>query len=194
METLQLDLNKRYTYADYLTWEDDKRRELIDGKVFEYKYGNPPIHQNVLGRLMYLLGDVVKKHNYAMYTYLDVRFPEAIEQTNDNQIFSVLQPDLFIVKDKSRLQEQGLLGAPDFIIEVIADETVNRDLFDKFDFYDRHKIPEYWIVHPEKKTVMPFVFNKKKGYLCGTKVYESNSRVKVNVLEDMYIDLADVFE
>ncbi len=193
MKTMQLDLNKRYSFADYSTW-DNKRRELIDGKVFEYQYGNPPIHQRALGNIMMQLNDIVKKHNYIMFTYLDVRFPDRPEQVNDNQIFSVVQPDIFIVKDKTRVQQNGLLGVPDFVLEIIAPETVDRDLFEKFDFYDRHKVPEYWIVHPEKKTVMTFVFNKKKGYFYGQGVFENNTKAKVNIFEDFYIDLGEVFE
>ena len=60
METLQLDLTKRYTFADYRTW-DNKRREIIDGKVYEYQFGNPPIHQNVLSGVMQQFYQFVKK-------------------------------------------------------------------------------------------------------------------------------------
>jgi len=71
---------------------------------------------------------------------------------------------------------------------------INRDLFEKFDFYTKHKVPEYWIIHPDKKTLLTFMFNNKKGYFFGQGVFEQNAKVKVNIFDDLEIDLSQVFE
>ena len=52
---LLLDLKKRYTYADYLKWADDKVRELIDGFIKIMSPAAKPIHQEINASLIYEL-------------------------------------------------------------------------------------------------------------------------------------------
>jgi hypothetical protein len=48
---LTLDMTRRYTYADYLTWIDDKRRELIDGFIKMMSPTPALSHSRVEGRI-----------------------------------------------------------------------------------------------------------------------------------------------
>ena len=114
---LILDLNKRYTYADYLTWADDKVRELVDGFIKMMSPKPRPFHQvislSIGAELMYLL----KKHKgkCKVYPEIDVRFPKNGEK-EDSKIYTVVSPDISVVCDPSKIDEKGCLGAPDLIV------------------------------------------------------------------------------
>jgi len=192
METLQLDLNKRYTYADYLTWFDDKRRELIDGFIKLLSPAPLTLHQLVSGELFYLLKHYLKHKKCIVFDApFDVRLPQNGENTNE-MIFTVVQPDLCVVCDTSKIDRRGCLGAPDFIIEILS-ENSKHDVKTKFELYERHGVREYWIVHPEERTVNVFVLDANGKYQFAG-IYAEDAKVKVNIFDDLYIDLAEVFE
>jgi len=195
MDALNLDMNKIYTYADYLTWTDDVRRELIQGSIFEFPGGNPTKHQRVLGCFIMEFSDYCKKFNIDFYNYLDVRFPEDKSITSDNLIYTVVQPDFIIVKDKEKLlDDRGCLGRPDFIIEVIAKETCKRDIQVKFKLYENYGVSEYWIVSPNDENVSVFLLDENCKYkLVG--MYAEDDKIPVNIFNgDLKIDLTEIFE
>ena len=121
MESLVLDLNKRYSYADYLTWIDDLRRELIDG--FIKLFPAPRMaHAKVSFNITWHLGAILKKNKgncEVFYAPFDVRFPKDGETEND-KIYTVVQPDICVVCDPSKLDEAGCCGAPDMIVEIFS--------------------------------------------------------------------------
>lgn len=194
METLQLDLNKRYTYADYLTWMDDKRRELIDGFVKLMTPAPAKRHQTISSNLHIILGVYLKKKKRCkiFHAPFDVRLPENGEKEG-NKIYTVVQPDICIICDPAKLDERGCLGAPDMIIEILSKHNSKHDVKTKYQLYERHKVQEYWIIHPYEQTVQVFLLNNEGKYqLAG--MYAEDEKVKVNVLKDLYVDLAEVFE
>lgn len=192
MQTLDLDLNKRYSYADYLTWLDDKRRELFNGFIKLISPAPLRKHQiistNLLGEIHYFL----KKKKCEIYSApFDVRFPKknAIENKN---IHTVLQPDISIICDLKKLDRRGCLGAPDMIIEIVSGDNPKRDVEHKFNIYQEHGVREYWTVFPEARTVNVFLLNDKNKYsLKGA--YAENGKVKVNIFDDLHIELEDIF-
>ena len=195
MEALNLDMNKRYSYADYYLWNDEVRRELIDGKIFEFPCGNPTKHQQVLGRFIVQFSEYCKKHNVECYNYVDVRFPMDINKTADNQIYTVVQPDFIVVKNKEKfLDERSCLGSPDLIIEVVAEETCKRDIHIKYELYQEYGVQEYWIVNPNDKYVNVFLLDENGKYqLIG--MYAEDDKIPVNIFNgDFDVDLTEVFE
>ena len=193
METLQLDLNKRYTYADYLTWFDDVRRELIGGFVKLMSPSALRIHQKISVRLTYYLEQYFRKKSCELYhAPSDVRFVKNGEK-DPKEIDTVVQPDLFVVCDLSKLDKYGCLGSPDFIIEIVSKGNSKHDVKTKYNLYESHGVREYWIVYPEEQTVHTFVLNKTGKYESAG-MYAEDDKVKVNIFDDLYIDLAEVFE
>jgi Uma2 family endonuclease len=192
---LSLDLNKRYTYADYLTWLDDKRRELIDGFIKMMSPAPRRIHAKVSSNIAGYLWTVLRKNRGKCEVYsapFDVRFPKNGETSYD-KIYTVVQPDICIVCDLSKLDERGCCGAPDMIIEILSPSTSKKDLNDKFALYEEHGVKEYWIVHPNDKAVNVFLLQENGKYDDGA-LYELEGKVPVHIFDNYLIDLDDIFE
>lgn len=153
----QLDLKKSYSYADYLTWQFDEMVELIKGKIFKMSPGPNRYHQEVSGNLYIQIRQLLQNSQCKAYhAPFDVRLPLPEHRQTPEQIDTVVQPDICIVCDLDKLDNQGCNGAPDWIIEILSPATSNRDLTEKFDIYQSSGVKEYWIVHPTDATVIPY--------------------------------------
>ncbi len=191
---LQLDLTKRYTFADYVTWIDDVRRELIDGFIKMMSPAPNTIHQRVLRRLSKPIDNFLyHKKCELFFSPFDVRLPKNGEK-NGNQIYTVVQPDICVVCDSTKIDERGCLGAPDLIIEIVSPKNTKHDTETKFDLYQKHGVREYWIVFPYESTINVFLLNDKGKYEI-VRMYTEDSKVPVNIFNcELEIDLTEVFE
>jgi Uma2 family endonuclease len=191
MNTISLDLSKRYSYADYLTWVDDKRRELIDGFV---KMMSAPklVHQKISVKLTARLFNYIEKYkgNCEVCHNIDVRLPVNGEKEN-GRIYDILQPDISVICDKSKLDENGCVGAPDMVIEIQSRSTANYDLTKKFKLYERAGVKEYWIVYPKTSEVDVFLLQDNGKY--GEKTKYKEGKIAVSILDGCFIDLDDIF-
>ncbi len=130
---LDLDESKQYTYADYLSWLDNVRRELLDGFIFVMSAPRT-IHAQLTGWLFALSRVFVKKRKGKCQVFVapfDVRLPKHGE-TADNKIDTIVQPDVCVVCDPSKIEERGCLGAPDMIAEILSKSSAKTDLTLKF--------------------------------------------------------------
>jgi len=126
-------------------------------------------------------------------THVDVRFPKDQISKDDQQVYTVLQPDLYIVCDLSKLDDRGCLGAPDMIIEIVSPKNSKRDVRDKFDIYQEHGVREYWIVNPSDENVSVFILNDT-GKFQFVGMYAGDDKIPVNIFNgDLQIDLTEVF-
>ena len=185
-----LDLEKTYTYADYLQWRVEEQLELIKGKIFKMSPAPKRVHQKISRNIFKELSrhnDFVNCELY--YAPFDVRLPT--KGLEDQDIYTVVQPDICIICDKSKLDERGCLGAPDLVIEIISPATAKKDLQDKFALYQEHGILEYWIVHTEEKIVDVFYLENGKYLL--DKMYVQDDTVHSQALPGMKVDLTEVF-
>ena len=186
----QLDLNKRYSYAEYLTWQFQERLELIKGKIFKMSPAPARRHQEVSAKLFYYLMDYLKDQSCDIYTApFDVRFPKS---QGDENTFTVVQPDICIICDKNKLDDRGCVGAPDMIIEILSPATSAKDATVKFDLYEEQGVKEYWMVSPGENLLDVFLLDENGKYRW-MKKYTENDKVKVNIFDDLYIDMAEVF-
>jgi Uma2 family endonuclease len=194
MDTSNLDLNKRYTYADYLTWMDDVRRELFDGFIKLMTPAPSRRHQDISTNFMRILSVFLYKKECKLYhAPSDVRFPKDKNSRDDQQVYTVLQPDLFVVCDLSKLDDRGCLGAPDFVIEIISPKNSKRDTRDKFDIYQEHGVREYWIVNPSDENVTVFLLDEK-GKFQFVSIYAEDDKIPVNIFNgELKVDLTEVF-
>ena len=192
--TLNIDESKRYTYADYLTWLDDQRRELIDGFIHLMSAPNE-LHARVSVNWSFWTTTFVRKHNVKCRIYLapfDVRLP-INNETADDRIYDVVQPDICVICDLSKIDEKGCIGAPDLIVEVLSPSTLKYDWNYKFNLYERAGVREYWIVDPKPKKVNIFLLQPDGKYDLGT-IYECNQKAPVHIFEGLEIDLNELFE
>jgi len=183
--------NNRYTYAEYLEWSEDERWELLDG--IAYNIAAPSRrHQEISGELFYQIRSYLTEKPCKIYSApFDVRFSEPEEE--DGQIRNVVQPDLTVVCDESKLDDKGCLGAPDLIIEVISPTSISLDYVKKLALYEKYKVKEYWIVHPIDNTVMVFILGEDHQY-GKPGIYTEDSQLKSRVFADITINLRQVFE
>ncbi len=185
----QLDLNKSYTYAEYLTWRFDEMVELIKGKLFKMSPAPTDKHQVVSGSLHRDIASFLKKKQCRVFhAPYDVRLKRSL---NDNEITTVVQPDLCIICDQSIRDERGCNGDPDLIIEILSPSTSKKDVINKFEIYEESGVKEYWIVDPINELVDVLVLKDNKYQLV--KKYVNDDKVPMNIFPGFEIDLVDIF-
>jgi len=188
----KLSENELFTYADYLTWPDGERWELIDGEAYMMSPAPSRKHQELSIEFCRQIANFLKGKPCRVYDApFDVRLPQYADQPDD-EIETVVQPDIVVVCDRSKLDDKGCKGAPDLVIEILSPSTSKMDLQDKFILYQRVGVKEYWLVHPSDKTVMVFRLNDHGEY-GRADMYASDDKVSVPLLGELIIDLKDVF-
>lgn len=159
----QLDLNKKYSYADYLSWLFQEKLELFRGTISKMSPAPSRYHQQVSVQLTLLLGNSFKNSNRNLYVApFDVRLLDKKKSTLDSEIFTVVQPDLCIICDENKLDDKGCIGSPDLIIEILSPGNSKKEMKYKFDLYQEAGVLEYWIVNPENKSVFVYILKDEK--------------------------------
>jgi len=181
-----------YTYEDYLNWPNDERWELINGIAYDMAPAPSRTHQKISRELLTIFNTFLSGKKCEVYNApFDVRLPESNE--SDNEIITVVQPDILVVCDKSKLDDKGCRGVPDLIIEILSPSTIHKDMREKFFLYERVKVKEYWIVHPEDKTVMVFMLEQDAKYRKPD-IYFDEDKIRVGILDGFEVDLKSVFK
>ncbi len=189
----QLDLSKQYTYADYLVWQLSERIEILKGYIQKMAAPNP-LHQEVSGELFNLLKNHLKTNKKTCKVYhapFDVRLIKNSERKTDKEIYTVVQPDLCVICDLSKIDKRGCLGSPDFIIEIISPSNSKTDLKDKFELYAENQVPEYWIVFPSDRVIEQFILENDRYRL--ENVYSQADQAVPALFPDLTIDMTEVF-
>ena len=181
----------RYSYADYKTWPEDFRCEIIDGVIYEMSPSPTFKHQNIVGSIFVSFSIFLKgKPCIPILSPIDVRFSH-IEETPDDVVYNTDQPDVVVICDKRKIREKYCEGTPDIAVEVLSPSTGFKDQTQKLELYEKHGVREYWVVNPEAKYIMIYHHNgrdfDKPEYLKGGDVI--NSRV----LEGFAVPLNDLF-
>ncbi len=185
--------NERYTYAEYLAWDDGKRWELIDGHATCMSPAPGRRHQDLSGALFHLLYSWLSGKPCRVYAApFDVRFVEAQDTAADDYIDTVVQPDIVVVCDSIKLDDRGCKGSPDLIIEILSPSTARMDMTVKFELYQRYGVREYWIVHPNDQTILVFKLLESGLYGVPDR-YCAEDTIPVPLLGDLRIDLTRVF-
>jgi Uma2 family endonuclease len=193
MEALVLDLNKRYTYADYLTWADDVRRELIDGFI-NMMAGTNRFHGKVSNNITWYLESMVRQYKGGCEVYsapIDVLLPKNGE-TDGNKIYDVVQPDIFVVCGGWKGGENAFLGAPDMVVEILSSSNRKKDLIKKFHLYEKSGVHEYWIADPKVKTLTVYIMQEDVEFDDG-EAYQCGEKVPVHIFNGHLIDMNDIF-
>ncbi len=182
---------ERYTFADVLAWPDNERAELIDGEVVLMAPAPSRVHQGISMELSRQFANYLEgKKCKAYHAPFDVRLFEQDKDTPED-VDTVVEPDLVVICDPSKLDDRGCKGAPDMVVEILSPSTQRHDRLVKLGLYQRAGVREYWIVSPEEQTVQ--VFLHKDGSLLPHEVYDRQGVAKVNVLDGCFIELSKVF-
>lgn len=190
-----LDLNATYSYADYLQWKFSERVELIKGRIFKMSPAPSVKHQRVSGIVYGTLYTYLKgKTCRAFHAPFDVRLYDSRKAKKGyKNVFTVVQPDICLICDPKKLDEQGCNGAPDWIIEILSPGTAKRDLIDKYKLYEENAVKEYWIAYPHEHHIVQYVLEDNGKYGAPT-YYTEREIAKPALFPDVDMDLAEIFE
>ena len=184
MEPLQKE--KYYTYSDYVKWDDETRCELIGGEVYMMSPAPTRFHQKIIGKLFWQLENHLQGKPCEVYlSPFDVRLNAAEEDD------TVVQPDLLIICDKSKLTDAGCDGAPDMVVEILSPSTAHKDRLLKFRSYQKYGVREYWIIDPVSTTLQACILTNGK---YETNIYDANETAPVFILDGCGVDLKKVFD
>ncbi len=185
----QLDPNGTYTYADYLLWQFSERVELLRGKIYQMSAPSRR-HQDISGKLHYALMTALLKSPCKVYVApFDVRFRRI---RSDKEVTNVVQPDLCVICDLSKLDDRGCNGAPDLIIEILSPGNSRTEMKDKFELYQEAGVLEYWIANPSEKMIQVFRLNEQ-GYYNGLPPVVEGDMLSTPIVPNLEVDVTAVF-
>ncbi|ATG91890.1 Uma2 family endonuclease [Methylomonas koyamae] len=193
-ELSQLDMNGTYSYADYLTWQLQETVELFKGKIMAMSPAPNVKHQRVALKLLRPIDQYFMHKSCEVFIApFDVKLYDRRKSLlGDREVFSVVQPDLCVICDKSKLTEQGCDGSPDWIIEVLSLGNSKKELRLKFQLYQESAVTEYWIVHPYEQTLYQFVLDQQEKYQLHA-MHPGDEIATPYLFPDLQIDLNEVF-
>ena len=188
----QLDPTKKYTYADYLTWQFQERVELIFGKISRMSLAPKTYHQTLSKELLYRIRKHLEGKKCKVFTApFDVCLPieaDIPEYKTEN----IVQPDICVVCDLKKLDERGCHGAPDLIIEIVSKSSVKKDLHEKYDLYEQAGVKEYWVVHPNDISMSVYLLNSSRKYEF-QKPYTLGDTLHCTVLPGLDINVEETY-
>ena len=184
----QLNLDKLYTYADYLSWKFQERVELIKGNVFKMAAPSSR-HQLLSMSLSGLFYNFFENKPCKVFAApFDVRLPIP----KGDKIDTVVQPDLCVICDKNKIDKRGAIGAPDLVIEILSPNNSKRDLYDKLNLYEEAKIKEYWIARPYDKSITIYILDKEDKYM-GLKPFTEDDTIQSTIFKGLQFELKAIF-
>jgi Uma2 family endonuclease len=185
----QLDPNGTYTYADYLLWQFTERVELLRGKIRQM--AAPSVkHQRISIHFSRLLANALWQTSCQVFAApFDVRLSR---MRNDKEVKTVVQPDLCVICDLSKLDDRGCNGAPDLIIEILSPGNSRTEMKDKFELYQEAGVLEYWIANPTEKMIQVFQINEQ-GRFIGLPPVVEGDLLTTPVIPNLEVNVTEVF-
>ena len=190
---------RHFTYADYLKWPEDVRAEIIYGVAYMMA---PPLtnHQRISMRLSKRFAQFLEGKTCEVFA---APFGVRLFPKQDNSDDTVVEPDLVVICDSSKIDEQGCNGAPDLVIEILSPSTRRKDISIKLELYLKAKVREYWVVSPDNMEITVYVLENDR---YSVKLYGLNDPephdehyvvvpdiVPVSVLPGLEIDTKEIF-
>jgi Uma2 family endonuclease len=110
----------------------------------------------------------------------------------NNKVYTVLQPDICVICDETKLDKRGCIGAPDIVVEVLSPGNNTKELKNKFAIYEEYGVLEYWIVHPERRNFLKYVLNEE-GVFIAAEPYEEGTEFVSDILPGFRLNVDEVF-
>lgn len=184
----QLDFSKNYAISDYVTWKFDTLVELIKGKIVLMSPSPRSNHQAVAHNLISELDIIFRKQickvffaPFDVYLFGD----EADKNT-------VVDPDICIICDRTKIKEKGCVGVPDLVVEILSLSTMKKDLNEKFNLYEEAGVKIYWVVHPTDKQVSVYKLNNTGKYDL-IDHFSGSDQVPLLLWDDKTISCEEIF-
>lgn len=185
------DSSLTYTYADYLKWQFEERLELFRGKIFKLSAPNTR-HQTISGELFLSMGLALRRQPCKIFAApFDVRLPVQ-NKKKDHEVTTVVQPDLCIICDESKLDARGCCGAPDLVVEILSPGNTEKEVKRKRELYEEAGVQEYWIVYPAEENIAVLALNNEDRFE-GAKLYTTNDTIYSSAVPGLVVHLKDIF-
>ncbi len=177
---------KVWTYKDYLRLTDDKRYELINGRLYEMPAPGFE-HQDILKLLLYTLTEEVEKKRHSG-KILPAPFDVILSDT------VVVQPDIVFISNENlkNIKQGRLFGSPDLAVEIVSPSSYARDRYEKFVLYEKCGVKEYWIVLPGEKVIEVWCLKDGKYVLHSVAV--EKGEVESCVLKGLKVEVESVLK
>lgn len=189
----QLDFSKKYSYADYLTWKFTERLELIKGKIFKMSPAPNVLHQTVVTQIHGRIYNALSNKPCKLFSApFDVRLHDSKKSKNNEDVYTVVQPDLCVICDPNKLDEHGAIAAPELVIEILSPGNSKKEMKFKYDLYEEAGVLEYWIVDPSYKTVLVFLL--ENGKFVGQHPLIDEDKMVSKLFPELDFLVGDVFE
>lgn len=184
-----LDPYGSYTYRDYLSWRFAERVEIILGKIFPMSPAPQTQHQHCLMSL----ASRFFNHFHGTCHVFPAPFDVILTHDGDyDKAQTIIQPDITVVCEGSKLKQRGCFGAPDLVVEIISPSTVKRDLHEKMSLYEEFGVREYWIVHPRDRTLVIHSPGQDGRYVP-SRMMTSGDIVRSRIFPELEIEAGIVF-
>jgi Uma2 family endonuclease len=191
MRLADLDLSGDYSYADYLKWTFEERVELIKGKLFRMSPAPNRMHQKLSLEIARELSFYLKGKICEVYTApFDVRLPRKLK--DDQDIITVVQPDICVICDPAKLDDKGCLGAPDIVVEILSPGNNRKEMRNKFEVYRESGVKEYWVVFPGEKVFLQYTLSENGQYIESLPLNPGDT-VTTPILPGFALDLDELF-
>jgi Uma2 family endonuclease len=182
-----------YTYAEYASWPDEERWELIGGVAWNMSPAPERRHQALVWELAGQIRARLGETGCSGFTAPFDVFPYAGPGDDLASADTVVQPDIAVVCDSEKLAERGCVGPPDLVIEVLSPTTMSKDLGEKRALYDNSGVAEYWVVSPVDETVLVFDRQGHSGFNPAPRIVATPERLRSSALPALCIDLRALF-
>lgn len=186
-----IDYDREYTYGDYLKFEFDEMVELIRGKIFRMSPAPRIKHQVVNRNLIVSFFRLFKNHKSCDFFHAPTDVVLPIENKKRKDSKTVVQPDLFVICDKSIIEDKAVFGVPNLIIEIIGGKYIKKDTQIKFDLYEEAGVGEYWIVFADQQFVEVYILENGKYVWKGR--YSEGDDIPVKTLPGLIVNTDEVF-
>ncbi|MFY7909825.1 MAG: Uma2 family endonuclease [Emticicia sp.] len=182
----QLDLTKAYTFKDYLSWKFHERVELLRGYVAKMSPAPTSTHQIISGNLHFNLAYFLRKKPCRVIAApFDVYLP-SIKGEGE----TVVQPDLCVICDASKIKKQGCVGSPDLVIEILSLGNSRKEMTQKFQIYEQAGVKEYWVVYPYEQVIHQYILEGNTFQALPI----AEKTIKSQLLQGFEVDMDTIFD
>ena len=121
----------------------------------------------------------------------DVRLTRFSHLKNQD-VTTVVQPDLCVICDPAKLDKRGCIGAPDLMVEILSPGNSRTEMRDKFDLYQEAGVLEYWVVNPTEHMIQVWKLNEQ-GFYIGLPPTVEGDILKTPIIPNLEVIVTDVF-
>ena len=190
MATNAIKNDRKYTYADYLIWPENERWEVIGGTAYAMA---PPSadHQRIVRNTtvafaLYLQGKPCEVFMAPFGVIFD-------RQLETDEITTVVEPDVTVICDRSKITSKGCHGCPDLIVEVLSRSTASHDVIRKRRLYEQQGVLEYWIADPSNQIITRYSFDQELEKYKEAEYFAREDIIIPDIFPDLAINLAEIF-